>query len=730
MESKPVARNTKGTVVATASSDCQPHPPLSSPRSEESSRGRRSTPPPRGLIQSLRSSPGNGRKSPRQLSIARWEAHLRTWPQSCSNGAELKARRIWRRKALDLVSEHGGVPKEIRRRVWQAVLEAAVEQPSSSSEEEAAGREKNNRTATSVVRTLPPRTAEDDEVAELTDGRCQTREATTSLRVVPTSSSSSSGSKEANVPRWARPRRNDDGRVSPRRLPREIALDVPRTFGGRDLVDEAAAFHSLSADDEPATSSHQYIEQTRLRRLLVHFARTTPGVQYYQGMNFLGGTLLRVFDDSALHQNDSIVAEHASYDRSSMSGGKKTVSPRAAGLPPRSTTIDAATATAFRGLMALVTSLYVPDFSGLRELVAVAGALLPRFAPKLASVLEAEGLDLMPITAAWCLTFFSSSAMDFECVLCCWDFLIIGTPSRREELMLPDEDEDESDVHESSPSDKKSVGGGGGPRLFLPSGLLSRNGTSSKKSPSAASQDEEQPGADSPSGATCYTPSVHSSESQQKSGVARPARFFSSSSSRRSREDGFVATSEKLPRSRSQRRRDKALKNQSTTAERHAMLLRLNLVMLRLGERATWGAREESGAQVDDLQSLSELLEAAQPSPVVDPEVSPGANSALARKRSGCCFPSSTEVLCSLVAKTRVETKTLRACAKRYRKSQESPTAPTGALQPPRSTTVRPADPPPPEEDLRRGLFYSFFASLARRLTRWRSSRAAAIGPP
>ena len=60
----------------------------------------------------------------------------------------------------------------------------------------------------------------------------------------------------------------------------------------------------------------------RLRRLLTHFARTAPPDQgYCQGLNFLGSTLLRVFD---------------------------------ADRDPRATTVDARAALAFRGLVALV----------------------------------------------------------------------------------------------------------------------------------------------------------------------------------------------------------------------------------------------------------------------------------------------------------------------------------------------------------------------------------------
>lgn len=130
------------------------------------------------------------------------------------------------------------------------------------------------------------------------------------------------------------------------------------------------------------------------------------------------------------------------------------------------------------------------------------------------------------------------------------------------------------------------------------------------------------------------------------------------------------------------------------------MLLRLCLVMLRLGQRAFWHrAREDT----DDLQALSELLEAAQPSPVADADHSPGAAAALARQRSGCCFPASPDVLISLLAKTKINPRTLRAIAKRYLKLQAAPpdqvVANQPALQPPRSTTVRPSSFPLDDDD-------------------------------
>ena len=145
-------------------------------------------------------------------------------------------------------------------------------------------------------------------------------------------------------PRWARARRrSDDGRIA-ENIPREIALDVPRTLTGSGSADEATEDCGAGAK--------------RLRRLLTHFARTAPPDQgYCQGLNFLGSTLLRVFD---------------------------------ADRDPRATTVDARGALAFRGLVALVAPLYAPDFRGLRELVAVAGAVLPAYAPRLAALLRDE----------------------------------------------------------------------------------------------------------------------------------------------------------------------------------------------------------------------------------------------------------------------------------------------------------------------------------------------------
>ena len=102
-------------------------------------------------------------------------------------------------------------------------------------------------------------------------------------------------------------------------------------------LEELDMYKSLAVSDGSAVSRQQ-----RLRRLLTHFARTAPPDQgYCQGLNFLGSTLLRVFD---------------------------------ANRDPRATTVDARGALAFRGLVALVAPLYAPDFRGLRELVAVAGA--------------------------------------------------------------------------------------------------------------------------------------------------------------------------------------------------------------------------------------------------------------------------------------------------------------------------------------------------------------------
>ena len=162
-------------------------------------------------------------------------------------------------------------------------------------------------------------------------------------RIVGSSSRSLVPANE-DSPRWARARRrSDDGRIA-ENIPREIALDVPRTLTGSGSADEATEDCGAGAK--------------RLRRLLTHFARTAPPDQgYCQGLNFLGSTLLRVFD---------------------------------ADRDPRATTVDARGALAFRGLVALVAPLYAPDFRGLRELVAVAGAVLPAYAPRLAALLRDE----------------------------------------------------------------------------------------------------------------------------------------------------------------------------------------------------------------------------------------------------------------------------------------------------------------------------------------------------
>ena len=40
-----------------------------------------------------------------------------------------RQRRQWRRRAMDLLAEHGGLPAEVRKRAWSTVLEAAVESP-------------------------------------------------------------------------------------------------------------------------------------------------------------------------------------------------------------------------------------------------------------------------------------------------------------------------------------------------------------------------------------------------------------------------------------------------------------------------------------------------------------------------------------------------------------------------------------------------------------------------
>ena len=129
-----------------------------------------------------------------------------------------------------------------------------------------------------------------------------------------------------------------------------------REHSARDRPRRAAHADRLGSADEATEDCGAGAK--RLRRLLTHFARTAPPDQgYCQGLNFLGSTLLRVFD---------------------------------ADRDPRATTVDARGALAFRGLVALVAPLYAPDFRGLRELVAVAGAVLPAYAPRLAALLRDE----------------------------------------------------------------------------------------------------------------------------------------------------------------------------------------------------------------------------------------------------------------------------------------------------------------------------------------------------
>ena len=53
-----------------------------------------------------------------------WESVLADWPRQCASKREQKARRQWRKRAVDLAIEHGGVPKAVRPRVWALVLEA------------------------------------------------------------------------------------------------------------------------------------------------------------------------------------------------------------------------------------------------------------------------------------------------------------------------------------------------------------------------------------------------------------------------------------------------------------------------------------------------------------------------------------------------------------------------------------------------------------------------------
>merc|ERR1712147_119733 len=59
----------------------------------------------------------------------------------------------------------------------------------------------------------------------------------------------------------------------------------------------------------------------------------------------------------------------------------------------------------------------------------------------------------MPIASGWCLTLFASSDMADDLLLCCWDFLLLGTPSRRE--LLLEQGEERADYASGDESDRE-----------------------------------------------------------------------------------------------------------------------------------------------------------------------------------------------------------------------------------------------------------------------------------
>ena len=506
--------------------------------------------------------------------VERFEQLLDAWPKRCRDNAARaprlddthtrahtpsrrdeptqarRQRRQWRRRAMDLLAEHGGLPAEVRKRAWSTVLEAAVESPKPAAAAPAAASPapSEDASAASPAAATPAEAArrnfeaapggESGSSCGSTAAEPKEEEEEEDAEVAAIAANARRAGGDDDAMRWARARRRSDtGRLSPSdELPREIALDVPRTFHG---AEEAAP---------------DAISNAKLRRLLTHFARTaSEDMKYCQGMNFLGGALLRVFDDGA-------------------SGGART------------TTVDAGTYNAFRGLMALVTPLYVPDFRGLRELVAVAGALLPKFAPRLARVLDDEGLDLMPIASGWCLTLFASSDMADDLLLCCWDFLLLGTPSRRE--LLLEQGEERADYASGDESDREP-------------------------------------------------PARAASARAAAAAPARRSLLRSATSMRWSRRK----TPPPAP--------DAGERPECATSERHVVLLRLCLVMLRLGDEAIEG-------DADGLEALSLL--------------------------GSRFFPASPEALCGLLARTTVDGRAARAAARAHARDR----AADGAGAPPR----------------------------------------------
>mmetsp|Transcript_11169 Transcript_11169/g.13960 ORF Transcript_11169/g.13960 Transcript_11169/m.13960 type:complete len:315 (-) Transcript_11169:218-1162(-) len=110
----------------------------------------------------------------------------------------------------------------------------------------------------------------------------------------------------------------------------------------------------------------------------------------------------------------------------------------------------------------------------------------------------------------------------------------------------------------------------------------------------------------------------------------------------------------------------------SSISERHSVLLRLCLVMLRLGERATWETDDtENAKEIDDLHALSKLLEAAQPSPVCASEHPPSSGPHAKRANSAYCFPADPNILCNLFTKTKIDSRLVRAISKRFQKEYE-----------------------------------------------------------
>ncbi|KAJ1453325.1 rab-GTPase-TBC domain-containing protein [Pelagophyceae sp. CCMP2097] len=331
---------------------------------------------------------------------AAWEDLIAAWPPACATPPEQRRRRAWRRGAVGLVVERHGIPAHLRKRVWSLVLGAAAASEPLNSEDEVhlvqaatdagtprdgtpCGTPRGDATPLGDATPRDEASSPYDVVHVSPRGRASSPAAAAS----PPAAATPKMSTPSDHDRWAIPRSSDrrgsrgssqtSHLSNEKEVPRQIALDVPRTFG--------------------AVEPHGLDEETRLQSLLNEFARTaSPALRYCQGMNFLAVTILRVFKGDGA----AVVDEHA--------------------------------VTVFRGLMVLVKPLYVPDFRGLREMVGVAGALLPKFAPILASILEEEGLDLMPITSSWCLTLFASTSMDDSVILTCWDFLLLGTPGANE----------------------------------------------------------------------------------------------------------------------------------------------------------------------------------------------------------------------------------------------------------------------------------------------------------